>query len=109
MLIFPLIFIGGFIFHLFWEAKGQYTISYFLLLFPVAIAGYGAFINWLIEIRLKGNAMSSKIGKNCWKIVSLGVLFVSVSAILIMFYLKGNAGYLVSDTETYLEYLHEDE
>lgn len=109
MLIFPLIFIGGFIFHLFWEAKGQYTISYFLLLFPVAIAGYGAFINWLIEIRLKGNAMSSKIGKNCWKTVSLGVLFAAVSAILIMFYLKGNAGYLVSDTETYLEYLHEDE
>lgn len=27
-------FIGGFLFHMIWEAKGQYTLSYFVLLIP---------------------------------------------------------------------------
>ena len=35
------IFIGGFLFHTFWEAKGQYTLPYFTLLIPLAIQGYG--------------------------------------------------------------------
>lgn len=34
------IFIGGFIFYLFWEAKGQYTIVYMALVSPLAIIGY---------------------------------------------------------------------
>lgn len=34
-----IIFIGGFLFHLIWEAKGQYTVFYFLLLLPYAWAG----------------------------------------------------------------------
>lgn len=36
-----IIFIGGFLFHLAWEAKGQYTVFYFLLLLPYAWAGLG--------------------------------------------------------------------
>lgn len=39
-LIFAIIFIGGFIFHLFWEAKGQYAITYFILLIPYSVQGY---------------------------------------------------------------------
>ena len=38
-LLLPMIFIGGFIFHLFWEAKGQYTITYFVLLIPYCVKG----------------------------------------------------------------------
>ena len=38
-LLLPTIFIGGFIFHLFWEAKGQYTITYFVLLIPYCVKG----------------------------------------------------------------------
>lgn len=34
------IFLGGFLFHLFWEAKGQYTLPYYLLVFPLALMGY---------------------------------------------------------------------
>lgn len=37
--ILPAIFIGGYMFHMVWEAKGQYTISYFVLLIPYAVAG----------------------------------------------------------------------
>ena len=39
-LVFAIIFIGGFIFHLFWEAKGQYTVIYVYLLIPYMIRGY---------------------------------------------------------------------
>lgn len=34
-----LIFIGGFIFHIIWEAKGQYTLQYFILVIPYAAYG----------------------------------------------------------------------
>lgn len=39
-LIFGIMFIGGFLFHLIWEAKCQYTITYFVLLIPYAVRGY---------------------------------------------------------------------
>ena len=32
-------FIGGFLFHLVWEAKGQYSVVYFMLLLPYAYLG----------------------------------------------------------------------
>ena len=38
-LIPAVIFIGGFLFHLFWEAKSQYTAFYVLLLIPDAVRG----------------------------------------------------------------------
>lgn len=34
-----IIFIGGFLFHIVWEAKGQYTVCYFILLIPYAVIG----------------------------------------------------------------------
>ena len=41
--------IGGFVFHCFWEAKGQYTFSYYVLLLPLAVLGVSAFLQWLAE------------------------------------------------------------
>lgn len=51
-----LIFIGGFIFYLFWEGKAQYTFQFFLLLIPFASIGWYEFIN---KIKLK--ELSKKI------------------------------------------------
>lgn len=39
-LIFLLIFIGGFIFQLLWEAKSQYMLIFFFILLPYAVQGY---------------------------------------------------------------------
>lgn len=39
-LLLPLTFLGGFLFHLVWEAKTTYAISYVLLLIPLCIWGY---------------------------------------------------------------------
>lgn len=50
-LFFAVIFIGGFLFHLFWEAKGQYTVSYFTLLIPYAVLGMKDWIQWVSKGR----------------------------------------------------------
>lgn len=44
-LILKILVIGGFLFHLFWEAKAQYTLSYFVLLLPCAVVGYSALLD----------------------------------------------------------------
>lgn len=40
-----LVILGGFIFQLFWEGKGQYTLSYFMLALPYAAAGLHTAVN----------------------------------------------------------------
>lgn len=50
-LCFAVIFIGGFLFHLFWEAKGQYTVSYFTLLIPYAVLGIQDWLKWVSKGR----------------------------------------------------------
>lgn len=50
-LLFAVIFIGGFLFHLFWEAKGQYAVSYFVLLIPYAVLGIRDWIYWVSKGR----------------------------------------------------------
>jgi hypothetical protein len=39
-LLLPICFLGGFFFHLMWEAKAQYMFSYFVLLIPYAVLGF---------------------------------------------------------------------
>ncbi|MCQ2517697.1 MAG: hypothetical protein MJ119_02950 [Lachnospiraceae bacterium] len=39
-LLLPMIFVGGFVFLLFWEAKAQYSILYFICLLPTAVEGW---------------------------------------------------------------------
>ena len=43
-------FVGGFTFNLFWEAKSQYSITYFILLFPCAIRGYGLILKNITNV-----------------------------------------------------------
>lgn len=38
----PIIFIGGFLFHIVWEAKAQYTVTYFYMLIPYAVMGWSS-------------------------------------------------------------------
>lgn len=40
--VYPLAFIGGFVCHVFWEAKCQYALPYYVLLLPMALAGWHA-------------------------------------------------------------------
>lgn len=59
-IVLPLTFIGGFVFHLFWEAEGLYAILYFPLLLPLSVRGYGEWAVWLNDRR-------SEIMADGWK------------------------------------------
>lgn len=48
--ILPLTFIGGFIFHIFWEGKCQYTLPYFILLIPLCIMGFYNFSRHITDL-----------------------------------------------------------
>lgn len=51
------IFIGGFLFHMIWEGKGQYTFTYFILLIPYAAIESKMIVDYLI------NKADEKYGK----------------------------------------------
>lgn len=78
-LFFVLAFIGGFVFHTIWEAKGQYTISYFWLLLPLSAEGH-------IEITKKLLSLAQRpVRMVCSKaLVGTGITLFSVLALLLL-------------------------
>ena len=56
-LIFLLVYIGGFVFQIFWEAKSQYLLIFFFVLLPYMIKGYSIIVerlyNFIRKIDLK--------------------------------------------------------
>lgn len=73
-------FIGGFIFFLFWEAKAQYTLLFFVMLFPYAITGFISLIRRL-------TALTKADGNFKWyrskEAVFLGVLLCVVLLLMV--------------------------
>ena len=84
------VFIGGFLFHIFWEAKGQYTISYFVLLFPYAITGFKLIFE---RVRQKRRLNYKKVA-----------MFAVVLALL-LFVFGNKIGTLSADTESWNQYI----
>jgi hypothetical protein len=56
--VLEMIVIGGFLFHLFWEAKAQYTLSYFVLLLPLSVYGYSSLVDRILSS--EGNVAAAK-------------------------------------------------
>lgn len=58
------VFLGGYLFHLFWESSASYTIPYFVLLIPYAVCGMAEWTMFLEKLpeRLRGLGESG-IGK----------------------------------------------
>lgn len=65
--ILPVTFLGGFLFHLFWEAEGLYAILYFPLLLPLAVRGYGEWREYLLaqKERITADGWAGVEGKIC--------------------------------------------
>lgn len=61
-LVLPSCFIGGFLFHLIWEAKSQYTFPYFVLLIPYAIIGLKCMMTEIKELFEKKKIKISVVG-----------------------------------------------
>ena len=95
-LILALIFVGGFVFHLAWEAKAQYTISYFVLLFPYAVSGYKSLT------RVIGTRSSTIMGKRVL------IVLIGLCILIASLYAGGRADILARDSQYYNgEYLEE--
>lgn len=45
-LIIYVVFLGGFLFHLVWEASASYAVPYYVLLIPYAVKGFCEYIRW---------------------------------------------------------------
>lgn len=62
MILLPITFIGGFVFHIFWEAKGLFAMPYFLLLIPLCVLGYQYWREYLLLNKGKLVPTLSKLG-----------------------------------------------
>lgn len=62
MILLPITFIGGFVFHIFWEEKCIFAMPYFLLLIPLCVLGYQYWREYLLMDKEKLLPMLGKIG-----------------------------------------------
>ena len=53
-------FIGGFLFHLVWEAMGQYALPYYILIIPFAVHGYELLVRRLQTLFANTNTVKEK-------------------------------------------------
>ena len=60
-LIFGIIFLGGFLFHLFWEAKALYTMPYFIISLIPAVYGLDIILH---KFDIGINRLINKLAKN---------------------------------------------
>ncbi len=90
---FVVCFVGGFLFHLMWEAKSQYSLNYIMMMLPIAILGFGLFIN-----RIKG-----RINK------SVAVTLVAAAALYLGSYYFEGSHCLEKDNDYYKLYLNQME
>ena len=74
--------IGGFIFHIFWEAKSQYVLPYFLLVIPYSVRGWECLADKMDRIYEKiknGQSISMKKPAICVGVVAACI--VSIAAL----------------------------
>lgn len=79
--------LGGFVCHVFWEAKSQYALPYFALLLPLAVMGYARLVR---QVRMRRAAM---------------VAMAAVCALFAVCCLFGALDYLTFDVSAYHWYV----
>lgn len=86
------VFLGGYLFHTFWESSASYTIPYFILLVPYAVCGmaeWAAFLERMAgRIREVKSGRAEKISPGKKEIVS--VAFAAVFVLLLAAFFRTN-------------------
>lgn len=103
-LILPMIFIGGFLFHLVWEAKGQYTLPYFVLLLPYAVMGYSEAAKRLAHAgaTLKNGEAALSIDR---KSLAVNLVLFTLAVLVLWYLFHGTLGSITGDSAKYMGYL----
>lgn len=103
-LFFCVVFVGGFMFHTVWEAKGQYTLPYFTLLLPLAVEGYAEAIHIVLDFpHLPKKRRITVISSLAAFIVFGAVICWGNSTLLNDIFVRSE------DTESYISYLNDAE
>lgn len=91
-----MLLIGGFVFHFVWEANGQYTILFFILLIPYAVCGY-KYLRCTIQLSSGGNVRE--------KINIPVIVIAAVLVIVFSLFYHGRSEYLTADSGAYKDYV----
>ncbi|MGN0277914.1 MAG: hypothetical protein ACI4C4_01025 [Lachnospiraceae bacterium] len=81
-LMVAVVFLGGYLFHLVWEASASYTIPYFVLLIPYAVKGFLDWIrclNRMIDRLRRGEKLNGSIYRAAIGIVCVCLIVIGVS------------------------------
>lgn len=77
-------FLGGFIFHIFWEANAIYTLPYFLLLIPYSVNGFKHLLENIEEFILNSKNVNYRNLINTKIIIVIGIMILLIAAIFIV-------------------------
>lgn len=111
-MIFVLFFIGGFLFHIVWETKCQYAVTYYVLLFPLAVQGYERLTDVMVNNNLvRKTVVTEEIQDKEQRItgrdvIPFAVLFAIIAIVFYVLYGNGYGAYLGKDTAIYESYAH---
>lgn len=59
------VFLGGFLFYIFWEIKSRYCISFYMILLPIAAAGVWQIYGWGCHMAAKIRSREKKVCNAC--------------------------------------------
>jgi len=110
-LLFAILFIGGFLFFVFWEAKCQYVLPFFFMLIPYSFIGYRNLIcQGKMMISLQWVSKKPKLQIQGWNRIHSALLFLVICIALIAVsdaqWIK-DCFKITSDTEAYYKYINE--
>lgn len=77
---FIITFLGGFFFHVVWEAMGQYAVPYYVLLMPYAVQGYLTVTEKVAGLHFEKGL--KEIGKQLWGSISFRIGLVLAAVVL---------------------------
>ena len=105
------VFLGGFIFHMAWEASASYTVPYFVVIIPYAVKGYMDVVlsieNFFTRQQNIENALRSGIaGRGMKRRLCVGVLLVVLVAIASRTLLFKNTIALNDGDDAYQQFYH---
>lgn len=87
-------FLGGFLFYLFWEAKCQYILPYYLLLFPYGVEGFRAALQRFTEVRTEWKVKGQDGRKGHLKMLArdngVKCLLAVVALVVLIWLIPGN-------------------
>lgn len=105
--IFPMIVVGGFFFHLFWETKARYALLYFVALIPYACMGYSLLCQrWTLKNTNEKSGTGHifmPIKRNGYVIFLMVIFFI----LLVGIYAGTKESLITENTEDYYKYLEE--